>query len=112
MNSKALPYIGLVHTILEKRNSKEILEKYFGPIQARIQGQFGIGILPKGTSKTAPLGFIIRAIKFAVLGLIRKQSSPSPFFDSNGAPKVEPYTLSKVERDNLRPLCGAKRTDI
>jgi hypothetical protein len=100
--SSSLPYVGLIHTILEKTNGNEALNKAFGPINARINGRFGIEPLPPDTLKAVSPGFILRVLKFAILGGIRGQRQPSPFFKRDGTPTVAPYVLTTQERDNLR----------
>ena len=106
--SLAMPYVGVVHVILEKTNSAETLQDYFGPVQARIQGKFGIAPLPSGTSEKVSIGFLLRVLKFLFMATIRKMKTPSPFFDEAGRPKVKPYVLSRDERESLRPLCGPR----
>lgn len=112
MKSTTIPYVGMVHRIFEKKNSNETLENLFGPVKARLQGQFGKGQLPKGTLKTVSPGFLSRVLKFMALAMIRQQKWPSPFFNKDDSPKVKPYVLTKEERIALRPLCGQKRDDL
>ncbi len=100
--SQALGYVGVVNTILEKKNSKAQLVESFGPIQARIQGRFGRGELPPKTSQTVAPAFLLRVLKFVILGWVRGDKRPSPFFDRDGRPVVQPYVLSKKERMDLR----------
>jgi Family of unknown function (DUF6151) len=100
--SAGLPYVGLIHTILEKANSNEVLDKSFGPVYARIHGRFGVGPLSPGTLNSVSPGFILRVLKFAILGKIRGQQQPSPFFKSDGKPTVTPYVLTAQERESLR----------
>lgn len=104
----SIPYIGMVHTILEKTNSASELEKHFGPPTARIQGKFGIKPLPAGTLERVSPAFMFRALKLMWLVYLHGLTKPSPFLDKDGKPLVEPYILTKSERDHLRPLCGPK----
>lgn len=109
MPTQTMPYMGVVHSILEKKNSAAELEKWFGPVRARMQGQYGIGKLPPNTLKTVSPSLIIRVLKFIAITLIRGKGRPSPFFNDDGKPEVQTTVLSKMERDILRPLCGDKR---
>jgi Family of unknown function (DUF6151) len=112
MSSPAFSYVGMVGTVLKKKNSQEVLDRLWGPMLARIQGQFGIGELPPGTLRTASPGFLLRVLRFIALSLIRHEKRPSPFFDSAGEPRAKVSILTKQERDSLRPLCGTKRIDL
>lgn len=107
-SSAAMPYIGIVHTILEKTNSLYELENQFGPSTARIQGKFGIKPLPGGTLESVSPAFILRALKLMLLVHLRRLAKPSPFLDKDGKTLVEPYILTTDEREGLRPLCGPK----
>ena len=102
-SSASIPYIGMVHTILEKTNNAKELENQFGPPTARIQGKFGIKPLPAGTLEKVSLAFILRALKLMLLVHLRGLTKPSPFLDKDGKPLVEPYILSTDERQRLRP---------
>ena len=101
-SSGSIPYIGMVHTILEKNNTADKIEHEFGLPTARIQGKFGIKPLPPGTLDKVSPAFILRALKLMLLVYLRGLTKPSPFLDKDGKPLVEPYILSKDERQHLR----------
>jgi hypothetical protein len=102
--ARFLPFVGVPRVVLEKKNSAESLEKYFGPVRAYLMGKQGLGTLPPGASKTVSPGFLLRVLKFSILGIWRSERQPSPFFDANEKPKVEAYVLTKAERDALQNL--------
>ncbi len=104
--SPKIPYAGTIHTIMNHAGDHQTREKALGPIYARIHARFGIGELPKGSHQSAPLKVILTTIKFLLLGWIKRQNQPSPFFNSVGKPVVEPYILTHSERLSLRKLCG------
>ena len=107
-SAAAIPYIGMVHTILKKTNNSNELEKHFGPPTNRIQGKFGIKPLPAGTLDKVSPAFMLRALKLMLLVYLRGLTKPSPFLDTDGKPLIEPYILTTDERKRLRPLCGPK----
>ena len=80
-------------------------DSILGPIGMRVQGKSGIGILPEGTYQNFSFKQIWQTIKFLFVGFLKRQYTPSPFFNvKTGKPLVAPYVLTKVERDNLRKL--------
>lgn len=102
-----MPYVGVVHSVLDFAGDAESRDAGLGPVRARIQGKFGIGKLPEGTHQKAPLGLILRIMGFLISGFLRGKYAPSPFFDRRtGKPTVEPHVLSANEREALRNFCG------
>jgi hypothetical protein len=101
MNSDAIPYVGMVHNILEKKNNAEILTQEYGPIQEYIQGKFGIPPLPANTSQKVSLKFMFKVIRFILRAKLKKEATPSPFFDDQHRPLVAPIVITKEERAAL-----------
>ncbi|QDK47054.1 hypothetical protein DOM22_18750 [Bdellovibrio sp. ZAP7] len=112
MTSAKMPYIGMAARIFEKKSSPEKVNEIFGPIRERMQAQFAKGPLPPLAQKRVSFPFMARVVKFILTAKITGAGSPSPFFTSEGTPTLEPYVLTKEERESLRPLCGTLRTDI
>ena len=106
MAAPEVPFIGMVHTVLEKKNSKDKLTDIFGPVRVRMQAKSGIAPLPKDAVRTVNAGFLLRVLKFIALTKWFKLGSPSPFFDQNGEPIATPYILTTEEREALRAKCG------
>lgn len=77
-----------------------------GPLRARVQAKFGIGSVPADAHQTASLGVILSVAMFLLPGMIMRQHRPSPFFDADGRPVIEPEVLSLDERNRLRRRCG------
>jgi hypothetical protein len=102
-NSK-IPHVGL-HTSFIDLSSEQLI-RTIGPVQYHVQGKYGIGELPSYVSRSAPPVLILRTIRFLLSGWLKRQFRPSPFFDSNGKPRVAPRVMSPVERDELRKYCG------
>lgn len=112
MSSPKMPYIGIAARIFEKNSSAEKVNEIFGPIRERMQAQYAIGPLPPLAQKRVSFPFMVRVVKFMLTAKLTGAGSPSPFFTSEGTPALEPYVLTKEERESLRPLCGTLRTDI
>jgi hypothetical protein len=111
MPSFKVPFAGVIHTIMDHAGDTKTRDEALGPIRARIWGKYGIGKLPQDAYRTASLGIIFRTLRFLSFAWLKRQHTPSPFFDSDtGKPKVEPYILTSAERDDLRKLCGPKPT--
>jgi hypothetical protein len=104
-----MPFTGLFLLIMDHESSAQTCEEALGPVRARVQGRYGIGKLKLGTHQSAPIGIILSTIWFLVLGFMRRQHKPSPYWDSKtGELAVIPTVLSKDARENLRPFCGPK----
>ena len=100
-----IPFAGLIHSIMDFGGSGQSRDSVLGPIGMRVQGKSGIGILPEGTYQNFSFKQILQTIRFLFVGFLKRQYTPSPFFNAQtGKPVVAPYILSKVERDNLRKL--------
>jgi hypothetical protein len=97
-----MPYVGVVHTILDKNNDAKKLEEAFGPVNEYMQAKYGKGELPKNSYEKVSLGFMLRVIKFVLTAKIRGEGNPSPFYNSDGSLAVNPYVLTEAERAALR----------
>ncbi|WP_141731130.1 DUF6151 family protein [Oligoflexus tunisiensis] len=107
MAQPRMPYVGMIHCIMNHAQDGTTHEAALGPVHSRVQGKFGIGPLPPGTYEKAPLSLILITIRFLTIGWIKGRHQPSPFFDEKtGRPRVEPYILTPDERENLRKFCG------
>jgi hypothetical protein len=67
--------------------------------------------VPAGTPERINFKIMLNMISFALPAFLKKQYQPSPFFDQNFKPLVEPQVLSKAERENLKKLCGPDRSE-
>ena len=102
-----VPFAGVVHTIMDFAGDGKTRDNSLGPVGMRVQGQYGIGILPEGTYQKTPLKLILHAMRFIIAGWLKGRYKPSPFFNlKTGKPAVEPYILTASEREDLRKLCG------
>lgn len=107
MASSKFPFAGVVHTMLDHANPGRDRTELIGPIRARIFGKQGIGPLPRGTSPTAPIMFILKTVKHLLVAYVRGEQQPSPFFSAaTGLPTMKPYVLNHQERQSLRKFCG------
>ena len=98
-----IPFAGLMLSIMDFGSSGQSRDSILGQVGMRVQGKSGIGILPEGTHQNFPFRQILQAIVFLFVGFLKRQYTPSPFFNAQtGKPVVTPYILTKVERDNLR----------
>lgn len=103
--SPSIPFIGIGPEVF--RVSGDARDRVFGRAQP-IQGQFAIGTPPHGSTRlTVP--FIARTLRLLLGWKLRGRAWPHPFFDpKTRAPFKSVPTLSRSERDALRPLCGPK----
>ncbi|MCX6129235.1 MAG: DUF6151 family protein [Proteobacteria bacterium] len=106
MGISRVPFAGVVHSFMDHAADRQSRDEALGPIRGRIFGKFGVGPLPPGTHQKSSLPILLPVIGFLLKGVIQGLHQPSPFFDKQGQPLVEPYVLTRQERDQLRPLCG------
>ena len=98
-----MPFAGLIHSIMDFNGSGQSLDGILGSVGMRVQGKSGIGTLPDGTYQKFSLRQILQTMAFLFVGFLKRQYTPSPFFNAQtGKPVVVPYILTKVERDKLR----------
>jgi Family of unknown function (DUF6151) len=110
LKSYKIPFTGVVHLIMDHKSDGITRDQAIGPVQAKFNSKFGINNPPK--EALIPMaGLILNSISFLLQGWIKGANQPSPFFDHQGKPKVEPYILTETERANLRKLCGPKPND-
>lgn len=102
MNWPKIPFVGVVHSIMDYAASGTKRDEALGPIQARVQGKYGKAPLPEGTYQTAPLSIIVKTLVFLLRGFWQRTHQPSPFFHADGRPRARPYTLTLTEREALR----------
>jgi hypothetical protein len=102
-----VPYAGAFTAILKPSGGLSAREKATGPIVGCIMSDYGIGTLPPNSSNRPSLKIILGVIQYLIAGVIKGLQKPSPFFnDDLKYPRVEPYILSKEERNSLRKFVG------
>jgi Family of unknown function (DUF6151) len=102
----AVPFVGIVAQAFGG-GAHEADEVFGEPIGA-IQGKYAIGDAPEGSLRVRP-GILLRALRMILGWRLRGKSWPHPYFDrTTRAPNHALATLSRAERDALRPLCGPR----
>ena len=100
----AIPFVGIVAQVFEGPDD------VFGKSIGGIRGEFAIGTPPEGSTKLN-LRLIARAFRLILGWRLRGKTWPHPFFDRvTRSPSRPLTTLSRAERDALRPLCGPHPT--
>lgn len=97
LDSAGTPFLGM--PVLFMRTPDEAA---IGPVLARIQARFGKPPFPPDSHARGPLGLILRSIRLLLSGYLRGAARPSPLFDAQGRPIVEPLVLSPEQRAALR----------
>ena len=99
----SIPFVGInmdaFRSVDERRR-----DDVFGALRGAVQGRFAIGGAPPGSTRPS-LGMIAHILRLMIGWKLRK-GWPSPFFERSGEPRYPITTLSRAERDALRPLCG------
>lgn len=102
----AIPFVGIVAQAFEGTASGR--DDIFGKPIGAILGKYAIGTAPEGSTKLN-LRLLARAIRMILGWKLSGKTWPHPFFDrSTRAPNRPLKTLSRAERDALRPLCGPR----
>lgn len=103
----AMPYVGIVHTFWDA--TPEQADQWLGPVFARIQARYAKGKPPGRVYDKIGLRPILRILGFLAIATLKRRAEPSPFF-KDAQPVVEPYILSKQERQANRPPGTASDT--
>jgi hypothetical protein len=94
------PFVGSLARIFQ--NADDV----FGPPRGAIFGQFAIGAPPPGSTRLN-LRLIVRAVGLILGWRLGGKAWPHPCFDQGSrTPRYPVTTLSRAERDALRPHCG------
>jgi hypothetical protein len=100
----AIPFVGIVAQAFESETQRAD-DVFARPIGA-IFGKFAVGRAPEGSTRFNPR-LIARALRKVLGWRLLGGTWPHPFFDrATRAPYFPVTTLSRGERDALRPLCG------
>ena len=100
----AIPFVGIVARVFEA--GAQTADELFGKPIGAVHGKYAIGAAPAG-SRRLDLRLVGRALGKIIVWRVRGQRWPHPYFDSaTGAPSHPVTTLSRREREALRPLCG------
>ena len=95
-----VPFVGLPARVFG-----DAADATFGRPLGAVHGKFAVGGTPPGSDKINLKLLLHAGGRFLAWKLGRK-TWPHPFFDRSGTPSHHITTLSRTERDALRPLCG------
>jgi hypothetical protein len=103
----SVPFVGIAAKVFElDGNSADDL---FGRPTGGILGKYAIGAPPPG-STSLNVRLLARAVRRVAGWRIGGRTWPHPFFDrATGAPSRPITSLTRAEREALRPLCGPRR---
>lgn len=106
--SPKVPFVGIVHTFMDHVGDGHTRDEVLGPPRAFVQGRFAPGGVPPLAHPSAPLSLIVRAMRVMLLGWVRREHRPSPFFDvTTGKPIVVPSVLPREKAETAaRPRRG------
>jgi hypothetical protein len=105
-STPALPFVGIAHELFRGAPDARRRDEIFGPPRVAAYPQYAIGGVPPG-SKGLGVGVILHIARLLLGWKLRGKTWPHPFFDrATKAPSHPTTTLSRAERDALRPLCG------
>jgi hypothetical protein len=102
-----LPFVGVPRRVFQGGEADH--DAVFGKPRSAIYGQFAVGAPPQGSTKP-DVRMMAHFLRLTLGWKLTRKSFPHPFFDrATRAPSRELVTLSRTERDALRPLCGPRR---
>jgi hypothetical protein len=100
--SPSIPFVGILAGAFVDPDAR------FGRPVGAIFGKFAVGEAPPGSTKPN-LRLLARAIRMVLGWRVRGKTWPHPYFDRASRKPTHPVTtLSRAERDALRPLCGPR----
>ena len=95
--SSRVPFIGLSRAFMETSAGDPTIERLLGPTSS-ILGRFAPGGLPPGAHARAPARLLLKSARLLLGWWLRGKGKPSPLFDDEGAPRVEPEVLTLEAR--------------
>lgn len=108
----SIPVVGLVVKTFEEAGTP--VDAVFGPPRSPVWEKFAVDPRREGVpgaSRLANIRVIGRVARLALGWRLKGKGWPNPFFDkATRAPSHPVTTLSRAERDALRPLCGPTPT--
>ncbi|HEU4405445.1 MAG TPA: DUF6151 family protein [Polyangiaceae bacterium] len=105
-----VPFIGIGTELFRGAPDARRRDAIFGPPRGRIMGKYAVGGAPEGSTKLN-VGLLANTAKCILLWKLGGKAWPHPYFDrATGEPSRPVKTLSRAERDALRPLCGPHPT--
>lgn len=93
-----VPFIGLVHTLIDHGAGAAKRESAIGPPLGHIQQKAAKGKPPFPENNVR---VISRSVRRVARWFVTGKGKPSPFFDDTGTPRVTPRVLSPDERHAL-----------
>jgi hypothetical protein len=100
----AIPFVGIIAQAFEFDAQRP--DDAFGKPKGAILGKYAIGDAPEGSTRLN-LRLILHALGLILGWRLRGQTWPHPYFSrATRAPSHPLATLSRTEREALRPLCG------
>jgi hypothetical protein len=102
----AIPFVGIVAKSFDQATTAP--DAVFGKPVGAILGKFAIGTPPAGSTSFNPR-LMARAVRRVLGWRLGGKTWPHPFFDRASRSPMHPVTtLSRAERDALRPVCGPR----
>ncbi|MCX6117981.1 MAG: DUF6151 family protein [Proteobacteria bacterium] len=95
MPNAKMPFAGVGISFFNLDSKQSQFNEAFGPIVEKCFGKYCRGPMPPGAKETASFSIFGRIGWFILRGLFLGKNKPSPFFDENGKPVVDPIILSQ-----------------
>jgi hypothetical protein len=100
------PFMGMPHTFVDHASDGRSRDDALGPVLSRTQARYGKPPFPPDSHPRGPLWLIARFGWQLLRDFVKGAHQPSPVFDTDGKPIVEPTVLPPQERERLRALCA------
>jgi hypothetical protein len=94
-----LPFVGLIHSCIERSSPGASLDPILGPIRGRVQGRYAKGDMTGlSVGDRPPVSMILGLVGALLMARLRGDHKKSPFFDrQNGEPIATPHILTERE---------------
>jgi hypothetical protein len=100
--SPRVPFVGLIHTFMDHGGDGRARDQALGKPLGYVQTRSAVGSVPSPTGGASLLRVIGRSVRLLGKWWLTGAGSPSPFFDEQRVPRVQPRILSPEERAALR----------
>lgn len=97
--ARTLPYLGIVHSCLDRTEARPILDSLLGPARLRVFARHAKGDRSAlEAHDRIPVGALLPVMRRVLTWRLRGDHARSPFFDAkSGQPNAEPHVLTTNE---------------
>ena len=106
LDSPRMPFWGLPTLFVAASNDER--DAALGPVRGRLFAGQGVPPIPEDGHERIPPALMFRTARLLARGFVLGAHRPSPVFDAEGTPLVEPTVLTREQRREAQACCATK----